>query len=123
VFGGYVVGHQLNRASELYGTFGVVLGLLTWLFLQAELTLFAAEVDVILARRLWPRSITPGKADQADQADQAQQTGDKDARPAGSSSLEEQPVEGRQAAAGERPTVPSPRDEPSADAKRAAGQR
>jgi membrane protein len=63
VVGGYVVGHQLQRASELYGTFGVVLGLVAWLFLQAELTLYAAEVDVVLARHLWPRSIlTPSPA-------------------------------------------------------------
>ena len=55
--GGYVVSHQLHRASELYGTFGVVLGLLAWLFLQAEVTLYAAEVDVVLARRLWPVSV------------------------------------------------------------------
>jgi membrane protein len=59
VAGGYVVAHQLHRAEELYGTFGVVLGLITWLFLQAEVTLYAAEVDVVLARRLWPRSL-PG---------------------------------------------------------------
>ena len=59
VAGGYVVGHQLNRASELYGTFGIVLGLMAWLFLQSEVTLYAAEVDVVLARRLWPRSILP----------------------------------------------------------------
>ena len=57
--GGYVVSHQLHRASELYGTFGLVLGLLTWLFVQAEVTLYAAEVDVVLARRLWPRSVRP----------------------------------------------------------------
>ena len=59
VVGGYVVSHQLHRASELYGTFGIVLGLLAWLFLQAEVTLYAAEVDVVLARRLWPRSYCP----------------------------------------------------------------
>jgi uncharacterized BrkB/YihY/UPF0761 family membrane protein len=57
--GGYVVGHQLHRASELYGTFGIVLGLLAWLYLEAEVTLYAAEVDVVLARHLWPRSIMP----------------------------------------------------------------
>ena len=59
VVGGYVVSHQLHRASELYGTFGIVLGLLAWLFLQAEVTLYAAEADVVLARRLWPRSVLP----------------------------------------------------------------
>src|SRR6185312_4502897 len=59
--GGYFIGHQLHRASELYGTFGIVLGLMAWLFLQAEMTLYAAEVDVVLARRLWPRSIRPAQ--------------------------------------------------------------
>ncbi|HVT66156.1 MAG TPA: YihY/virulence factor BrkB family protein, partial [Trebonia sp.] len=61
--GGYVVSHQLRRASELYGTFGIVLGLLTWLFVQAEVTLYAAEVDVVRARRLWPRSVRPSPGD------------------------------------------------------------
>ena len=59
VAGGYVVSHQLHRANELYGTFGVVLGLVAWLYLQAEATLWAAEVDVVLAKRLWPVSVLP----------------------------------------------------------------
>lgn len=59
VAGGYVVTHQLHRASSLYGTFGIVLGLLGWLYLQAEVTLYCAEVDVVLTRRLWPRSLRP----------------------------------------------------------------
>jgi membrane protein len=62
LFGGYVVTHQLHRASELYGTFGVVLGLLAWLFLQAEVTLYAAEVDVVLTKRLWPCSLLPDES-------------------------------------------------------------
>jgi YihY family inner membrane protein len=63
---GYVVSHQLSHASSLYGTFGVVLGLLAWLYLQAEVTLYAAEVDVVLTRRLWPRSIQSDKGDRAE---------------------------------------------------------
>jgi YihY family inner membrane protein len=59
--GGLVVGHLLRRSSELYGTFGIVLGLLAWLYLEAEVTLFAAEADVVLARRLWPRSVMPAE--------------------------------------------------------------
>jgi YihY family inner membrane protein len=70
VAGSYVVGHQLHRASELYGIFGVVLGLVAWLFLQAEVTLYAAEADVVLARRLWPRSILPAKKDEPAQKDE-----------------------------------------------------
>lgn len=55
--GGYIVAHQLHRASSLYGTFGVVLGLLAWLYLEAEMTLYAAEANVVLVQRLWPRSL------------------------------------------------------------------
>lgn len=57
--GGYVVAHSLRHASELYGTFGLVLGLLSWFALQAQLTLYAVEADVVRSRRLWPRSLFP----------------------------------------------------------------
>jgi uncharacterized BrkB/YihY/UPF0761 family membrane protein len=55
--GGYLVGHNLKHASQVYGFFAIVLGLLSWLYLAAEATLYAAEVNVVRARRLWPRSI------------------------------------------------------------------
>ena len=55
--GGYVVAHSLRHASALYGTFGLVLGLLAWFALQAQLTLYAVEADVVRARRQWPRSL------------------------------------------------------------------
>ncbi len=58
-FGGYFVSHQLAQASPTYGTFAVVIGLLAWLYLQAELTLYAVEINVVRTYRLWPRSITP----------------------------------------------------------------
>jgi uncharacterized BrkB/YihY/UPF0761 family membrane protein len=47
--GGYLVGHNLKHASEVYGFFAVVLGLLSWLYLGAQLTLYAAEVNVVRA--------------------------------------------------------------------------
>jgi YihY family inner membrane protein len=55
--GGYIVAHQLRHSSSLYGVFGLVLGLLAWLSLQATLTLYAVEADVVRTRRLWPRSL------------------------------------------------------------------
>jgi YihY family inner membrane protein len=55
--GGYLVGHNLKHASQVYGFFAIVLGLLSWLYLAAEATLYAAEVNVVRARGLWPRSI------------------------------------------------------------------
>ena len=57
IVGGYLVGHNLRHASEVYGFFAVVVGLLSWLYLGAEVTLYAAEVNVVRARRLWPRSL------------------------------------------------------------------
>ncbi|HET7487505.1 MAG TPA: YihY/virulence factor BrkB family protein [Acidimicrobiales bacterium] len=56
--GSYYVGHQLKGASQTYGMFAVVLGLLSWMYLQAQLTLLAAEVNVVRAGRLWPRALT-----------------------------------------------------------------
>jgi membrane protein len=57
VVGGYYVGHVLRHASAAYGVFGVVIGLLSWLYLGAQVTLYAAEINVVRARRLWPRSL------------------------------------------------------------------
>jgi YihY family inner membrane protein len=54
--GGYYVDHALKRTGPLYGVFALVLGLLAWLYLGAQLTIFAAEINVVRVRRLWPRS-------------------------------------------------------------------
>ena len=52
-----LLNHQLERANLLYGVFAVVLVLLGWLYLSSQLVLYAAEINVVLARRLWPRSL------------------------------------------------------------------
>jgi YihY family inner membrane protein len=54
--GGFYVDHELKRTGPLYGIFALVLGLLAWLYLGAQLTIFAAEINVVHVRRLWPRS-------------------------------------------------------------------
>jgi membrane protein len=54
--GGYYIEHVLKRTGPLYGVFALVLGLLGWLFIGAQLTIFAAEINVVSRRRLWPRS-------------------------------------------------------------------
>jgi membrane protein len=54
--GGLYVDHELKHTQPLYGIFAVVLGLLAWLYLGAQLTIFAAEINVVRVRRLWPRS-------------------------------------------------------------------
>jgi membrane protein len=54
--GGYYIGHVVRQTQPLYGVFAVVLGLLAWLYLGAQLTIFAAEINVVRLHRLWPRS-------------------------------------------------------------------
>ena len=66
ITGGIIVAHQLRNSSSLYGVFGVVLGLLAWLYLQARLTVYAVEADVVRIRHLWPRSLFPPPLNEQD---------------------------------------------------------
>jgi len=52
-----LVQHQLRNASDTYGAFASVIGIVTYLLLLATLTVYAAELNVVLHRRLWPRSL------------------------------------------------------------------
>lgn len=55
--GGWYVDHLIADASATYGTFALVIGLLSWFWLGSQLVLFAAEVNVVLFWSLWPRSL------------------------------------------------------------------
>jgi YihY family inner membrane protein len=63
--GGGFVTRVLVGSSQTYGGFAAVIGLLSWLLIASELILIAAELNVVLARQLWPRSLT-GKLLEAD---------------------------------------------------------
>jgi membrane protein len=54
--GGFYIDHLLKHTKPLYGYFAVVLGLLAWIYLGAQVTMFAAEVNVVRLHKLWPRS-------------------------------------------------------------------
>jgi inner membrane protein YhjD len=56
--GGLLFTHQLKHLNATYGTFATVIGLLSLLYLGAQVMLIAAEVNVVVARRLWPRGLT-----------------------------------------------------------------
>jgi len=60
--GGLYVEHVVAQSDETYGVFAAVIGLLSWLWMAAQLSLVAAEVNVVLAQRLWPRSLFGGLA-------------------------------------------------------------
>lgn len=55
--GGVYVGHVIKGSQATYGTFATVIGLLVWLYLGARIVVYAAEINVVLKRGLWPRSI------------------------------------------------------------------
>jgi YihY family inner membrane protein len=55
--GGLLVEHTLRNAGREYGSFALVLGLLGFLYLSAQMSVYAAEINVVKARHLWPRSI------------------------------------------------------------------
>jgi len=58
--------HKLAHTNALYGSFGSVLGFLALLYLAARVTIYAIEANVVLAKRLWPRSLTSKDLSPAD---------------------------------------------------------
>jgi len=57
------VAHQ----EALYGEFGLVLGLLAVLYVGAQILIFAAEINVVRTRELWPRSLLAPPPDSVDE--------------------------------------------------------
>ena len=66
--GGYYIGHVLKGAHGAYPQFGFVIALLVWLHLGAQMTIFSAEINTVMARKLWPRSFFGPPLAEADQA-------------------------------------------------------
>ena len=66
LIGTWYVTRELRNASPTYGVFAVVITLLSWLYLGSQLTLWAAEINVVLRYRLWPRSLAQPPLTQAD---------------------------------------------------------
>ncbi|MCZ3389821.1 MAG: YihY/virulence factor BrkB family protein [Actinomycetia bacterium] len=67
--GTLIVQRYISQANDVYGIFAVVIGLISWLYLAAMMTVYAMEVSVVRARRLWPRSIfSPPLTDADEQA-------------------------------------------------------
>ncbi|HZC72663.1 MAG TPA: YhjD/YihY/BrkB family envelope integrity protein [Jatrophihabitans sp.] len=62
-----IVAHYLRHAHTVAGVFGVVLGLLAWFALQATVTVYAIEADVVRTQHLWPRSIVQPPLTKADE--------------------------------------------------------
>jgi YihY family inner membrane protein len=56
VAGGLLIGHRLTHATQFYGLIAIVLGLIFWINLGAQLFLYATELNLVVVGREWPRS-------------------------------------------------------------------
>jgi acyl transferase domain-containing protein len=65
--GAYLIDHNLRHTSQVYGLFAVVLGLMAWMYLGAQMTLYVAELNVVRANRFWPRSMVQPPLTEADE--------------------------------------------------------
>ena len=61
-----LVTRVLDDAKDVYGVFATVMGLLTWIGFQAQVVLLGNEINVVRAKRLWPRSIRSTHPTEAD---------------------------------------------------------
>lgn len=66
VAGVTILSNQLSRLDALYSYFAVSLGLLFWLYLQAQVIYYAIEITSVRANRLYPRSMRDEDLTEAD---------------------------------------------------------
>jgi uncharacterized BrkB/YihY/UPF0761 family membrane protein len=64
--GGTLAAH-LFHSREVTGVFALVLGLLGWFALQATVTVYVVELDVVRTRDLWPRGLAQPPLTRADE--------------------------------------------------------
>jgi membrane protein len=53
----FIISSHLKNAQSTYGHFATVITILWWFYLQAQVTLLGAELNVVLAERLYPRTL------------------------------------------------------------------
>lgn len=64
--GAWYVTHVLGETSSMNKTFALVLGLVGLLYIAAMMGILGMEVNVVLARRLWPRALLTPFTDDVD---------------------------------------------------------
>ena len=62
----FIISRHLSGAQSTYGNFATVITMLWWFFLQAQVTLLGAQLNVVLKERLYPRSLVGGPGTEAD---------------------------------------------------------
>lgn len=57
-FGTKILSRELHNLDVLYGYFAITLGLLFWIYLQVQVVMYANQIAVVSAKKLWPRSFS-----------------------------------------------------------------
>jgi membrane protein len=55
--GRFYVGHVVQKANDVNGVFALTLGLLAIIYISANMAVIGLQVNVVLARRLYPRAL------------------------------------------------------------------
>ena len=55
--GGFIIARELKNLDALYSYFALALGLLFWVYLQAQVVYYSAQLATVKAKDLWPRKI------------------------------------------------------------------
>jgi YihY family inner membrane protein len=66
VAGGHLLTHQLKTLDALYSYFAIALGLLFWIYLQAQIMYYSVEIAFVKSSQLWPRGIDGSNPTSAD---------------------------------------------------------
>lgn len=67
--GGLYVERVVNRVSEMNGVFALVLGLVALLYVAAIMAMLGIQINVVLAKRLYPRALLTPFTDNVDLTD------------------------------------------------------
>jgi membrane protein len=62
----FIISRHLQSAQSTYGSFATVITMLWWFYLQAQITMLGAQLNAVLKKRLWPRSLIGGPDTRAD---------------------------------------------------------
>jgi YihY family inner membrane protein len=82
----FIISRHLKSAQPIYGHFATVITILWWFYLQSIVTLLGAQLNVVLKRRLYPRSLVSTPRTDADRralqeyADERTYTGQEEVR-------------------------------------------
>ncbi|MDB5164954.1 MAG: hypothetical protein JWL89_580 [Candidatus Saccharibacteria bacterium] len=79
--GGYLLARELKGLDALYSNFAIALGLLFWIYLQAQMLYYAVEIAAVHAQHLWPRSLGNDPLTPADKRSYAQQAAKEETPP------------------------------------------